>query len=200
MNARKRNDRKFRRVLFVGLGLSAAVHGLAMGASVLRVPGPTAESAERLQERPSRDFQVQAVQLVELVSEPEPTIKPQPAEALVAAAAPARAQSAAVRAADPISPAPAAQSEPVSEIESLIAALGPPAAPSMRANFGVQQAVFGGNVTAAVFSAADSHEGHDHGAEEEDGPGWWGRLKGALGAGSEHCEPRKPPVLRPPQG
>ena len=204
MKSRRIRERHYRRIFVAGIGASVTVHAVVLGMATFNVPATTAgppEDRRATSEAPRFD----AVEVVQLSVQAEPTEAPAPVEAEVAAAA-VEPSAAAPAAAPPASaratPSPAAGApSPATNAAVLLASLEAPSAPSMRANFAARQSLpYGASASQAISEPADAdpHAGHDHGHDEEsEGDGWWGRFKVALGQGAAggYCKPRKPPVL-----
>ena len=205
MKSRQVRERQYRRIFVAGIGVSVAVHGVVLGVSAFKVPASTAGDADETSSTATPEAaQFRAIELVELSVQNEPVEAPTPVEAaaVLASSQPAPATPppptvASVRAVpSPAGGAPA----PAIDAATMLASLGAPSAPTMRANFAAQRSLpYGASASQAIPApaGADPHAGHDHGSDEEsDGTGWWGRFKVALGQGAGgHCKPRKPPVV-----
>lgn len=199
MKARQVRERQYRRIFVAGIGVSVVVHGVVLGMSTFQVPASTAGDDDASRTARPQEARFRAIELVELspLEEPVEALVPTEVEAVPASSEPAPATPPPAGA----TPAPASgASAPAIDAATLLASLGTPSAPTMRANFAAQRSLpYGSSASQAipVLVGEDSHEGHDHGGEEEsDGTGWWGRFKVALGQGAGgHCKPRKPPVV-----
>lgn len=204
MKDRRIRERQYRRIFVAGIGVSAAAHAVVLGVSTFEVPAKTAGPAETNRSAASEAVRFDAIELVEISVQAEPTEAPAPVEAVVAAAAvepsPAEPAAASPSSARATSAPAAGTPSPAMSTAALLASLEAPAAPSMRANFAVQRSLpYGASASQAISETpyADPHAGYDHGDDEEsEGEGWWGRFKVALGQGAGgYCKPRKPPVL-----
>ncbi len=194
MSPRKARERGQRRVLFVGVGASIVLHGLVFGALSFR----TAESPGSTGSEPGRQpapFEVVALEIVDVREVPE-TVNPE----VAATDVPVIVSPAPEDLPEPTASGMAAASASAAEVATLTVAdlLGSPmssASLAMRPRAAAQRDIPGGFTGIAI---ADPHAGHDHGDEEEDGEGFWGKLGnawGKVGMGTGGGKICRPPVI-----
>ncbi len=192
MTARKARDHRHRRGVVVGIGVSAAVHGVFFGALNFRTADSLSDTDAMVPGEEPALFDV-AMEIVEIreettpevaastrpvVTSPAPVDRPEPASASMGAASASAAEIASLTPAD------------------LLAATALTSANlSMRPHFASQREIAG---ALQEIGALDPHAGHDHGDEEEEGEGFWQKLGNAWGKvplGSGGGKVCKPPVV-----
>lgn len=197
MIPRRARERGQRRILYVGLGVSVALHGVVFGALDFRTadrPGTGSETEAGTQ----APFEIIALEIVDVREAPE-VVDPDVAVTdlpVVVSPAPEDLP-------EPTSASMAAASASAAEVATLTVSdfLGAPTLSSsslaMRPRVAAQREIPGALASVAV---ADPHAGHDHGEEEEDGEGFWNALGNAWGkvrmgsGGGKICRP--PVVIR----
>ncbi len=196
MNPRRVRERGQRRVLYAGLGVSIALHGVVFGALNFRTadsPGSTASEMGRQ----AAPFEVVALEIVDVREVPE-EVNPE----VAATDIPVIVSPAPEDLPEPTSGGRAAASASAAEVATLTVAdlMGSTVLSSslaMRPRAAAQRDIPGAFTGVAM---ADPHAGHDHGDEEEEGEGFWGALGNAWGkvkmgsGGGKVCRP--PVVIR----
>ena len=196
MNPRRVRERGQRRVLYAGLGVSIALHGVVFGALNFRTadsPGSTAAEMGRQ----AAPFEVVALEIVDVREVPE-EVNPE----VAATDIPVIVSPAPEDLPEPTSGGRAAASASAAEVTTLTVAdlMGSTVLSSslaMRPRAAAQRDIPGAFTGVAM---ADPHAGHDHGDEEEEGEGFWGALGNAWGkvsmgsGGGKVCRP--PVVIR----
>ncbi len=196
MNPRRVRERGQRRVLYAGLGVSIALHGVVFGALNFRTadsPGSTAAEMGRQ----AAPFEVVALEIVD-VREVAEEVNPE----VAATDIPVIVSPAPEDLPEPTSGGMAAASASAAEVATLTVAdlMGSTVLSSslaMRPRAAAQRDIPGAFTGVAM---ADPHAGHDHGDEEEEGEGFWGALGNAWGkvsmgsGGGKVCRP--PVVIR----
>lgn len=196
MNPRRVRERGQRRVLYAGLGVSIALHGVVFGALNFRTadsPGSTAAEMGRQ----AAPFEVVALEIVDVREVPE-EVNPE----VAATDIPVIVSPAPEDLPEPTSGGRAAASASAAEVATLTVAdlMGSTVLSSslaMRPRAAAQRDIPGAFTGVAM---ADPHAGHDHGDEEEEGEGFWGALGNAWGkvkmgsGGGKVCRP--PVVIR----
>ncbi|MYE15556.1 MAG: hypothetical protein F4Y07_03645 [Gemmatimonadetes bacterium] len=197
MTSRRARNNRHRRGVIIGIGVSAALHGVVFGAlrfQTAEIAG-AADSASPGEEPALFDMAMEIVEIREVpevepevvasdrpvITSPAPLDIPEPASTSMAAASASAAEIAAITPADLL--AATALTSPSRSIQPRFAAA--------REIGGARQEI----------GALDPHAGHDHGDEEEEGEGFWQKLGLAWGkvpmgsGGGKICKPPKPVVV-----
>ena len=196
MNPRRARERGQRRVLYAGLGVSIALHGVVFGALNFRTADSPGSDGSEQGWQPA-PFEVVALEIVDVREVPE-EVNPE----VAATDLPVIVSPAPEDLPEPTSGGSAAASASAAEVATLTVAdlMGSTVLSSslaMRPRAAAQRDIPGAFTGVAM---ADPHAGHDHGDEEEEGEGFWGALGNAWGkvsmgsGGGKVCRP--PVVIR----
>ncbi len=198
MTSRRARNHQHRRGVIIGIGVSAALHGVVFGALRFQTSEVPAGADPLGAAEESALFDV-AMEIVEIREIPEVELE------VAATDRPVVSSPAPVDRSEPTSPSMAAASAAAAEIAAttpadLLAATAL-ASPnrSMQPRFASAREIGGAR---QQIGALDPHAGHDHGDEEEEGEeGFWQKLGLAWGkvplggGGAMVCKPPKPIVV-----
>lgn len=194
MISRRARNLQHRRGVIVGIGVSAALHGVVFGALRFQT-ADTAAGADAAGPGEEPAIVDVAMEIVEIREVPE--IDPE----VVATDRPVVNSPAPVDLPEPTSASMGASSSLASEIASrtpadlLAATVLTSPTRSMRPRFASAREIGG---ALQKVGALDPHAGHDHGDEEDEGEGFWQKLGNAWGKvplGSGGGRVCKPPVV-----